>query len=298
MGYAKTQEEFDGYAQQIRSRFEELNRLYDRFHEYQGVNNICTINRNAGAAPVAVSPEILDLLEFSVEMYDQGEGVVNIALGPVLAIWHDYMATYAGDAQGAVLPPMEDLEAANAFTDITKVQIDRQAGTVYLEEGMLLDVGAVAKGYAVEQVCQTAPEGLLISVGGNVRATGPKPQDKAAWVVGVQNPEGSKSDYLHTIYVKDVSVVTSGDYQRYYTVEGVPYHHIIDPATLYPAGYWRSVTVLCPDSGLADGLSTALFTLPQAEGQALLDLYEAQAMWVDLEGSLLYSPGFQPYIRT
>ena len=93
-------------------------------------------------------------------------------------------------------------------------------------------------------------------------------------------------------------MVTSGDYQRYFTVDGVTYHHIIDPDTLYPADHWRSVTILCPDSGLADALSTALFTLPQQEGQALLDAFGAQAMWVQPDGGILYSPGFREYIRT
>lgn len=142
-----------------------------------------------------------------------------------------------------------------------------------------------------------APAGLLISVGGNVCATGPKPESGQPWVVGIQNP-AAPEEYLHTIHVENFSVVTSGDYQRYFTVDGVAYHHIIDPDTLYPADYWRSVTILCPDSGLADALSTALFTLPRQEGQALLDAFGAQAMWVQPDGSILYSPGFREYIRT
>lgn len=93
-------------------------------------------------------------------------------------------------------------------------------------------------------------------------------------------------------------MVTSGDYQRYYTVDGVRYHHIIDPDTAYPAETYRAVSILCKDSGLADGLSTALFTMSQEEGQALLAAHDAQAMWVLADGSVLYSPGFQDAIRT
>lgn len=139
--------------------------------------------------------------------------------------------------------------------------------------------------------------GCFSAWGGNVRATGPKPGGEN-WVVGIQAPDGESGAFLHTLYVRDVSVVTSGDYQRYYTVGGVRYHHIIDPATCRPAAYWRAVTVLCADSGLADALSTALFTLPQAEGQALLDRYGAEAMWVDASGGEVFSPGFSAYLRT
>ena len=149
----------------------------------------------------------------------------------------------------------------------------------------------------MEQVAEQAPAGLLISVGGNVCATGPKDTAGTPWVVGIQDVDGS-SNYLHTIYVKDGCVVTSGDYQRTYMVDGKLYHHIIDPETLYPSTYWRSVTVICGNSGVADALSTALFLLPLEEGQALLERYDAEAMWVDAEKNLFYSPGFQTLIRT
>ncbi len=299
VGYSDREEDFRAAAQAIHDDMLTYHQFYDIYNDYEGLNNLKTINDNAGVAPVQVDQKIIDLLLFCKELYTVTDGKVNVAMGSVLSLWHDARTLGIEDPDSAALPHHDALLEADRHTSFEGVVIDEQASTVYLSDpAQRLDVGAVAKGYAVERVCEAAPKGLLISVGGNVRATGPKPLDDAPWVVGVQNPEGDKSDYLHTIYVKDVSVVTSGDYQRYYTVDGVAYHHIIDPATLYPAKLWKAVTVLCPDSGLADGLSTALFTLPQAEGQALLDRFEAQAMWVDLEGNLLYSPGFQDYIRT
>ena len=136
---------------------------------------------------------------------------------------------------------------------------------------------------------------MLISVGGNVCATGPKPGD-TPWVIGIQNPEGG--EYLHTVYVKTGAVVTSGDYQRTYWVGDQSYHHIIDPDTQMPARYWRSVTVVCEDSALADALSTALFLLPLQQGRALVQAAGAQAYWLDTQGQEFTTPGFDAIIRT
>ena len=192
-----------------------------------------------------------------------------------------------------------DLKASFNAAGIDEIIIDEEAGTVFIQDAdMRLDVGAVAKGWAAQKVAEQAPENLLISVGGNVCATGPKDDKGTPWVVGVQDPDKSNEEYLHTIYVSSGSVVTSGDYQRVYVVDGKSYHHIIDPETLYPSEYWRSVTIVCEDSGLADMLSTALFLLPKEEGQKLLDEYDAKALWVDLEGNIFYSPGFKDLIRT
>ena len=125
----------------------------------------------------------------------------------------------------------------------------------------------------------------------------PKDTEGTPWVVGIQDPDNGEN-YLHTLYMTTGSMVTSGDYQRNYAVDGKLYHHIIHPDTLFPSQDWRSVTILCEDSRLADALSTALFLLPLEEGQALLDKCGAEAMWVDADGNYFYSPGFEAHIRT
>lgn len=296
VGYADSQETFTAQAQQIHDELLEYHQLYDIYNDYDGMNNLKTVNDNAGIAPVEVDARILDMLEFSKELYEKTGGRVNVAMGGVLSLWHDAREAGIEDPANAYLPDQDALEEAARHADWSNVVIDEEAGTVYLADpDMSLDVGAIAKGYAVERVCETAPAGMLISVGGNVRATGPKP-DGSPWVVGIENPDGG--DFLHTLYVEDSSVVTSGDYQRYYLVDGQRYHHIIDPDTLYPATRWRSVSILCADSGIADSLSTALFTLSQEDGQKLLDAFDAEALWMTQDGELLYSPGFQAMVRT
>lgn len=297
VGYAPSEEAFSAIAQGIHDDLEEYHQLFDIYNTYPDVVNLKTLNDTAGTGPVKVDERIFQLLSFCREVYGATGGKVNIAMGSVLRLWHEAREDGVADPENARLPEDEALTEAAKHTDLSQLILDEEAGTVfYADPQMQLDVGAIAKGYALEQVCKTAPEGLLISVGGNVRATGAKP-DGGSWVVGIQNPTGEEG-YLHTLEVEDISVVTSGDYQRYYTVDGVSYHHIIDPETLYPGRLWRAVTVLCPDSGLADGLSTALFLLPQAEGQALLDKFGCEALWVDSDNHLHYSPGFRDYIRT
>ena len=298
VGRADSQEAFTANAHAVHDGLMEYHRLFDIYNDYDGMNNLKTVNDNAGVAPVAVDRKIIDLLLDCKAYYELTGGKVNVAMGSVLYLWHEARNDGIDDPIHAELPADDALTEAAEHAEMACVIIDEEASTVYLSDpAMRLDVGAVAKGWALQRVCETAPTGLLISVGGNVCATGPKDASGTPWVVGVQDPDGG-SDYLHTLYTASGSVVTSGDYQRAYVVDGKLYHHIIDPVTLYPASYWRAVTIVCEDSGLADALSTALFLLTQAEGQALLDVCGAEALWVDADGNLFYSPGFASFIRT
>lgn len=298
VGYAETEEDFRRTAQQLHDELLEYHQMFDIYHEYAGINNLKIVNDRAGGEPVEVDARLIDLLMFCRELDGLTGGRVDVTMGSVLALWHEARGSGVDDPEHAALPDSGALKAAAEHTGFELLEIDREASTLRLTDPLArLDVGAVAKGYAVERVCQNAPEGLLLSVGGNVRATGPKPGGEP-WVVGVQEPDGGKEDYLHTLYVSDSSVVSSGDYQRYYTVDGVRYHHIIDPDTRYPGTRWRAVTVLCDDSGLADGLSTALFLLSQEEGEVLARQCGAEALWVAADGTLSYTDGFQEAVRT
>ena len=298
VGQAQSKEAFEKDAYAIRDALKEYHQLFDIYEEYPGITNLKTVNDRAGTAPVTVDPRIIELLLDCKAYYRATNGRVNVAMGSVLRLWHEAREAGINDPQNAALPDQEALEEAAKHTDMEKLIIDEAASTVYLADPeMRLDVGAIAKGWATQKVAQSAPRGLLLSVGGNVCATGAKDDVGTPWVVGIQNPDGGE-DYLHTLAITGGCVVTSGDYQRAYLVAGKVYHHIIDPDTRYPSDYWRSVTVVCQDSGLADALSTALFVLPREAGQALLDQWNAEAMWVDAAGNRFYSPGFSALIRT
>lgn len=306
IAYCDSEEEFSQQMDALHADLLEYHQLYDIYNDYEGVNNIKTINDNAGVAPVKVDEKIIDLLELAIEMYDTTGGKMNVAMGSVLEIWHNYREAAEADPsdEDNLLPTQAELDAAAQHCDINDVIIDREAGTVYLADPeMSLDVGSVGKGYAVEMVCQAAQaRGLIsasVSVGGNLRAIGLKPGAKQ-WTGGVENPWESSiyytadSSLVAAVYTSDQALVTSGDYQRFYVVDGVRYHHLIDPDTLWPATYFDSVTILCPDSGLADCLSTALFCSSLEEGQALVESLDGvEALWCTTGGQLVYSSGFQ-----
>lgn len=296
VGFAESEEAFRQQAQQIHDELLFYHQLFDIYNDYDGLANIKTVNDQAGIAPVTVDRAIVALLQDCRSYYDLTHGNVNVAMGSVLGLWHEARTAGIQDPRNTALPDPTKLEEAAAHCSFDCVEIDEAASTVFITDPMLsLDVGAVAKGWATQRVAETAPRGMLISVGGNVCATGPKPEN-TAWVIGVQDPDGG--DSLHTIYVTEGAVVTSGDYQRTYTVAGEKYHHIIDPQTRMPAALWRSVTVVCSDSALADALSTALFLLPLEEGKSLAEACGAEVLWMDRDRQQFMTDGFQNILRT
>ncbi len=308
MGYAENKAAFEVMARKGQARFEELNRQYDIYHEYEGISNIMTINRQAGVAPVKVGKEIMDLVRSSIAWHDKSPGVCNIALGPVLALWHDARTAGLDFPDAAALPDVAALKKASSLCNLKDVIVDDAAGTVFLAKtGMSLDVGAVAKGFA----CQIVADDLkaagygsfVISGGGNIIAVGaPKDGIRAKWGIGIQNPDGNALNPddppLDIAYVNDESVVTSGDYQRTYVVAGKTYHHLIDPSTLMPANFFRSVSVLTPDSGLADFYSTTLFLLPLEEGKKAAAAAGVDVLWVLPDGTLVATDGMKAVLKT
>ncbi|AOZ93703.1 FAD:protein FMN transferase [Paenibacillus crassostreae] len=309
VAYTKSEEEFQQYYDQAHERFIELHQFYDIYNDYEGINNIKTINDHAGIEPVKVDRAIIDLILFSKKWAEQIGSDTNIAMGSVLQIWHDYREAGIDDPMNAMLPPIEKLMMAAEHIDLDQVIVDTDNNTVYLaDQQMSLNVGAVAKGYATEIVAnELMAEGLLsgmISAGGNVRAIH-KPLDnvRERWGVGLQNPDKfiavEEDNLLDTIFVDNASVVSSGDYQRYYVVDGETVHHLIDPKTLMPGQYYRAVTIVTEDSGVADFLSTATFLLPFEESKALIEsLEDVEAVWVMPDGTVKATDGMEKIMKS
>ncbi len=304
VAYARSQQEFDALSDIVQSRMLRFHRLFDIYRNYEGVNNLKTVNDNAGIRPVKVDKDIIGLLGQSQLWYQETGGMVNVAMGCVLRIWHDYReAGELGEAD-AKLPPKEALEEAARHTDIGNMIIDEAGSTIYLADPeMRLDVGAIAKGYAVEAITDElialGYDSVLLSAGGNIRAIGsPRDGQRDKWRVGIAKPEMSfgiavqPRELLDVAYVNDMSVVSSGGYERYYLVDGAAYHHLIDPITLFPANYYKAVTVFTQDSEAADVLSTALFLIPPEEAlEFAKGLEGVEALWVMPDNSLMVTDG-------
>ena len=302
IGCADSEQTFQTEAQKAREILTDYHRLFDAYHEYEGLNNLYVLNRDAGLAPVRVNGEMLAFLEYARALQRVSPPCeVNIAMGNVLRAWREASLC-------ATLPSADALARAGEHADISNLVINRDEGTVfYADPEMTLDFGALAKGYAVERAAQCLEAGempkFLINAGGNVRAGG-SPEDGQGWKVGVRSPD-APGEILDTLYVSGLSVVTSGDYERWFEADGARYGHIISPDTLYPAENFRSVTVVTRDSGYADYLSTRLFIMSYEDGRALLedlrasDAWDsAEAYWVFPDGTTEMTDGMSRFARS
>lgn len=284
---------FSAHCEAVSSLLEEYHRLFDIYYEYAGINNLKTINKNAGKTPVKVDPKLIDFLLYAKEIYTLTGGKTNVAMGAVLRLWHTAREDGIAAPESAYLPDEAALAEAASHTDIEKIVIDREAGTVFLSDpDMSLDVGALGKGYATERAAELliarGATSYVLNIGGNIRTIGAKVTGDG-WITGITNPDKtSEESFVCRVVIKNTSLVTSGDYERYYTVDGVNYHHVIDPATNMPARYFSSVSVFTPDSALADALSTALFCMSYEDGLAMIHtISNVQVIWVTPEGEIL-----------
>ena len=292
-----SKQEYDENCQAVDALLRDYHRMFDIYYEYAGINNLKTVNQNAGVAPVQVDERLIDFLLYAKEVYTMTAGAVNIAMGAVLSLWHDAREDGMDDPESAALPPSDALTEAAKHTDINQLIIDKEAGTVYLADpDMRLDVGAVGKGYATEQAAQLllsrGVTSYVLNIGGNIRAIGEKVTGEG-WITGITNPDKtSANSFVCRVSIKDTSLVTSGDYERYYVVDGKKYHHIIDPKTLMPATYFSSVSIFTKDSGLADSLSTALFCLSYEDGRTLIEsIGGIEVIWVYPDGKVVMTDG-------
>lgn len=278
--YGISSSEFQEVSEALHEFLLAFHQEVDIYHTYDHCTNLYQVNRAAGAKTLTVSNQLMTFLCFCQEAYTLSQKRINVMLGAVTSLWRQGRENQAVPSQDALL------EAA-AHTDINSLQLDPVNSTVYIDDpSAQLDVGALAKGYAgrlaVEFLKQQGIENFLLDLGGNLCAFGaPVGTGRDQFTIGIQDPDQANGSYLATRQIQNQCAVTSGDYQRYFEIGGTRYHHIIDPDTLFPSTYHRSVTILYEDSALADLLSTAVFLLPEEEGTALAESYGATVIYLD-----------------
>lgn len=301
--YAKNEDQFNEYTDLLEEELEKYHELFNSYYDFDGVNNIKTINDNAGKGPVKVDPSIIELIEYSLDFYEKTDGKINIGLGNVINMWHDAREESIADESKAWVPTKRELEEAASHSDIKKIKIDKEKLTVeIIDPKMTIDVGAIGKGFATKKVENILREHnistAILSVGGDDAIIGENPnKDNGKWRIAIQNPDLNANDpYSSVVAVNNTAVVTSGDYQRFYEVDGKRYHHIIDSDTLYPSDYFRSVTVILDDIALADSLSTYLFTVDLEKGKEVAKTYGAEVLWIDKDGNQYATDGYEKLV--
>lgn len=281
--YAETRTQADSAIADVVS---ELERLHNLLTAHSTKSEVAQIALSAGVKPVKVSPETLAIISHALEYAERTGGAFDITLAPVL---EEYSFL------NKIRPGKRLLEEKLALVDWRKVEVNADAGTVYLPEpAMKIDLGGIAKGYITDRAGDILrSHGIqfgLVNSGGDIKFLGPKP-DGTPWRVGIKNPDNSNVNFA-IVEVMNDAVVTSGDYERFFDEDGVRYHHILDPASGLPANEARSVTVLAPSAELADLLSTAVFVMgPQSGLQLVNDLPDVEAIIWDRTGHVHYSSG-------
>lgn len=287
--YEQDSKKAEQALEQIDTLYQEYHKLADRYQPYDDIINLYTIHNNAmEVETLTLDSRLYDMIAYAKEWYEKSNGKLDISMGNIIDVWKRYRESQSG------IPTLEELKKqdASSINDIILLE-NNQIKNNHVN----IDLGAIAKGYATEMVGKYLEsigiDSYLINAGGNVKVGKPKNKDKFS--IGIEDPNSLVGDVCKVVYGKNISVVTSGGYERYYEYEGNQYHHIIDPNTLMPTNYMKSVTVITEDSRLGDILSTILFLMPIEEGQKMVETLNVEAIWYTNENTIVTSSGIGGY---
>lgn len=249
-------------------------------------SDIWRINNESG--PVEVSPETAEMLRLGQEYSVASGGTFDMTIGPEIKLWD-----FSGET--AKLPDAEKFREAATHVDYRKLELS--GNTVTLPDDMSLDLGGIAKGYIADKLSvflrEKGVKSALINLGGSVMTIGRRATDDQPWVVGIQDPKAENGANKLTIRAENLSVDTSGNYERFFILDGVRYHHLLDPKTGWPVNEGLdSVTIVAPNATLCDTLSTACYILGLDKGMELVKRYDgADAVFINSDGSVVMTDG-------
>ena len=285
--YGKDERKLNVALDDIYDIYETYHKLCDKRNAYDDVVNLYTIYHNDFATPtLKIDKRLYDLLEFALSFDETSNHRLNVNLGNLLDLWEQYRLNGG-------IPSEEELSNTPIYPASNVVLLDNNE---IVNNHQNIDLGSVAKGYATKKAGEYLNKqnitNYIINAGGNVLVG--KKGNNTKYKIGIEDPNDSSNLY-EIINANDVSVVTSGSYQRYYEYNGVKYHHIIDPKTKYPSNYMKAVSVIAKDSALADALSTTLFLMSIDEGKEFIKNFEATAIWYSLDDEIIKGEGFSAY---
>lgn len=274
----------------IENAFDVIEKFGNLVNFFSDKSELSAINRNAGIREVRVSPETLATIERAVFVSEKSGGAFDPTIGPEIKLW---------DFIKKIRPTDDEIKKNLPLVNYKNIIIDRGRSTVFLKkQDMLLDLGGIAKGYAADLAVQSLKQkGItsgLVAVAGDIKAFGLKP-DKKPWVVGIKNPRQKSIDdeIIAKLSLSNKGISTSGDYERYFFIDGQRFHHLLVPATGQPAYSCQSVSVITDEGAINDAFSTALFILGPEKGLALAKEMGMDAMIIDNQGTIHTTSGLQ-----
>lgn len=280
----KTEKEMNDIFNDIDYLYDSYHKLTDAFDSYDGIVNVYYLNNNLNNnESIEIDTRLANIIKTGIDFYDITDGLFNVAAGNLTIKWKEFIDSCDK------LPNMEEL---NVNTNINDIKLD---GNNYSKSNdVKLDLGGIAKGYVTELVGRYLEENdiysYIINAGGNVMVG--KAYNKDTFLVGITNPD-NKDDMFTKVKVNNLSIVTSGSYQRYCTLDGINYNHIINPITKYPSNYMKSVTVVSKSSMIADIYSTYLFLLPVEDGLKIVNnTPDIEAIWYIDKDNIVRSDDF------
>jgi len=266
--------------------FHEIERLEKAANFYSPDSEISQINTHAGITPVKVSSDILELLMKARYVSEKTDGAFDLTIGPVISLY---------DFHKKVLPTDAAIMKKLSLVNYRDIVINRNQSTVFLrKKGMLIDPGGIMKGYAAAKAAEVLKKhGVnsgIVAVAGDISTFGPKP-DGSPWKVGIRDPRAQEQDeVMTTLQLRDMSISTSGDYERFFIMNGRRFHHLISPKTGYPSEECRSVSIIATEGAFADAFATGIFILGPEKGVKILEEIGLEGIIIDRKGGLHTTP--------
>jgi len=271
--------------------FQEIRRIEEWMSPWKEKSDVSRLNRSAGKEWTSVSPETFQVLKKGQGLSERSEGGFDITIAPLSDLWRKAR-------ENGIPPPLEEVRKRLSLVNFRDLWLRPEGKAFLKKEGMAIDLGGIAKGYAVDRASERlfalGVQHFIVNAGGDVRTRGFK-KDRP-WSIGIQHPRAPEK-LLAVLSVSDAAMATSGDYERFFFHQGKRYHHLLNPKTGFPAEECQSVTVLSKEATLADGLSTAIFVLGPERGVALCQTMEGvECLMVDKNGKVLMTPGLKDLI--